>query len=454
MKKIDLTEGKVFNVLFSLALPIMGGSFLQFSYNIIDMFWVGGLGSNAVASVGSASFLIGLGYSINALVVTGTGIKTAQAIGEKDENRTNQYINTGFLLNGIIGIVYALIMILGSKYFISFLNLTNIAIQNDTFHYLMISAPTLFFAFYNIFYTRIFGSFGNNKEAFKISLVGIIINIILDPIFIYIFKFGVLGAGIATLIANVVMFLLFIVRGKNVFKIQLLSGVDLEKSRDIVRLGFPMAFQRVLFTFVNIILAKIIAKFGSDAIAAQKIGLQIESINYMIIGGLNGAIASFSGQNFGAKKDRRIDEGYRIALLLGIIYTLVTAIIFIYTPEPLIRLFVSEENTVSIASRYLQIIAISQVFSAIEMVTNGLFMGIGLPRISANVSIFYTILRIPMAIILIPYLGVNGIWWSISVSSILKGITLFLVYKLRIRKRYGNVRNTKGSIFTRRTLKG
>lgn len=454
MKKIDLTEGKVFNVLFSLALPIMGGSFLQFSYNIIDMFWVGGLGSNAVASVGSASFLIGLGYSINALVVTGKGIKTAQAIGEKDENRTNQYINTGFLLNGIIGIVYALIMILGSKYFISFLNLTNIAIQNDTFHYLMISAPTLFFAFYNIFYTRIFGSFGNNKEAFKISLVGIIINIILDPIFIYIFKFGVLGAGIATLIANVVMFLLFIVRGKNVFKIQLLSGVDLEKSRDIVRLGFPMAFQRVLFTFVNIILAKIIAKFGSDAIAAQKIGLQIESINYMIIGGLNGAIASFSGQNFGAKKDRRIDEGYRIALLLGIIYTLVTAIIFIYTPEPLIRLFVSEENTVSIASRYLQIIAISQVFSAIEMVTNGLFMGIGLPRISANVSIFYTILRIPMAIILIPYLGVNGIWWSISVSSILKGITLFLVYKLRIRKRYDNVRNTKGSIFTRRTLKG
>ena len=454
MKKIDLTEGKVFNVLFSLALPIMGGSFLQFSYNIIDMFWVGGLGSNAVASVGSASFLIGLGYSINALVVTGTGIKTAQAIGEKDENRTNQYINTGFLLNGIIGIVYALIMILGSKYFISFLNLTNIAIQNDTFHYLMISAPTLFFAFYNIFYTRIFGSFGNNKEAFKISLVGIIINIILDPIFIYIFKFGVLGAGIATLIANVVMFLLFIVRGKNVFKIQLLSGVDLEKSRDIVRLGFPMAFQRVLFTFVNIILAKIIAKFGSDAIAAQKIGLQIESINYMIIGGLNGAIASFSGQNFGAKKDRRIDEGYRIALLLGIIYTLVTAIIFIYTPEPLIRLFVSEENTVSIASRYLQIIAISQVFSAIEMVTNGLFMGIGLPRISANVSIFYTILRIPMAILLIPYLGVNGIWWSISVSSILKGITLFLVYKLRIRKRYDNVRNTKGSIFTRRTLKG
>ena len=398
--------------------------------------------------------MIGLGYSINALVVTGTGIKTAQAIGEKDENRTNQYINTGFLLNGIIGIVYALIMILGSKYFISFLNLTNIAIQNDTFHYLMISAPTLFFAFYNIFYTRIFGSFGNNKEAFKISLVGIIINIILDPIFIYIFKFGVLGAGIATLIANVVMFLLFIVRGKNVFKIQLLSGVDLEKSRDIVRLGFPMAFQRVLFTFVNIILAKIIAKFGSDAIAAQKIGLQIESINYMIIGGLNGAIASFSGQNFGAKKDRRIDEGYRIALLLGIIYTLVTAIIFIYTPEPLIRLFVSEENTVSIASRYLQIIAISQVFSAIEMVTNGLFMGIGLPRISANVSIFYTILRIPMAIILIPYLGVNGIWWSISVSSILKGITLFLVYKLRIRKRYDNVRNTKGSIFTRRTLKG
>ena len=77
MKKVDLTQGKVLSVIAALAIPIMGSSLLQFTYNIVDMFWVGGLGSNAVASVGSASFFVGLGYSINTLVVIGAGIKVS-----------------------------------------------------------------------------------------------------------------------------------------------------------------------------------------------------------------------------------------------------------------------------------------------------------------------------------------------------------------------------------------
>lgn len=441
MKKIDLTQGKVFKVLLTLSIPIMGGSLLQFAYNMIDMLWVGGLGSDAVASIGSASFLIGLGYSINALVVIGTGIKVSQSIGKNDDVETSQYINTGLLINGIIGLAYAVFVIFGSEYFIKFLNLGNLNVQRDVQSYLMISAPMLIFAFYNLLFTRIFGSFGNNKEAFKISLVGIIANIILDPIFIYIFKLGVLGAGVATLVANIIMFLIFIFKCRNLFKLDLKSGMNIDKINKIVRLGFPMAFQRILFTLVNIILAKIIAKFGSDAIAAQKIGLQIESISYMVIGGLNGALASFTGQNFGAKKYKRIDEGYKIALNIGITYTIVTAIIFIITPQPIVRLFVREETTVFIASRYLQIISLSQIFSAIDMVTNGLFTGIGKPKISANISIFFTVLRIPMAIIFVKYLGVNGIWWSISISSILKGITSYLIYRMKGRKMYENVRN-------------
>ena len=87
MKKIDLTKGKVLNVLTALALPIMGSSLLQFAYNLIDMLWVGGLGSDAVASIGSSSFFIGLGYSINSLVVIGAGIKISHAIGKKENDK-------------------------------------------------------------------------------------------------------------------------------------------------------------------------------------------------------------------------------------------------------------------------------------------------------------------------------------------------------------------------------
>lgn len=439
MKKVDLTKGKVWKVLLALALPIMGSSILQFTYNLIDMLWVGRLGSDALASIGSASFFIGLGYSINAMVVIGTGIKVAHAIGRKDEYEIKQYINIGILLNSMIGLVYATLLIGGGKYFIQFLHLENVGVEKNAYLYLAWSGPMLFFAYFNLLYTRIFGSFGDNKSALKISGMGILINIILDPILIYGMKWGVTGAAIATLIANIVMFVVFRIKAKYLFRYDAEVGIDTEKLKEVVQLGFPMAFQRILFTLVNIILARMITVFGSDAIAAQKIGLQIESVTYMVIGGLNGAVVSFTGQNFGAKKYERIHKGYDTALKIGIGYAVITAIIFILIPRQLVELFVREENTIIIASYYLQIIAISQVFSAVEMVSNGLFTGIGMPKVPAKVSILFTVLRIPMAFILMSRLGVSGIWWSIALSSVLKGITMYIVYRLKVRKRYNDV---------------
>ena len=276
MKKIDLTKGKVLSVLTTLALPIMGSSFLQFAYGLIDMFWVGGLGSSAVASIGSSSFFLGLGYSINALVVTGTGIKVSHEVGRKNEIETEDYIRNGLIMNFVIGLIYALILVVFGKGFIGFLNLNDPLVERDSYIYLAVSAPVLFFSFFNYLFTRILASFGNNKLALKISATGIILNMILDPILIYIFKLGVFGAAVATLLANILMFFMYIYYGKGIFKIDLKKKVNYEKVREIARLGFPMASQRVLFTLVNIILARIIASFGADAIAAQKIGLQIE----------------------------------------------------------------------------------------------------------------------------------------------------------------------------------
>ena len=274
----------------------------------------------------------------------------------------------------------------------------------------------------------------------KINAIGMIINIILDPIFIYVFKLGVLGAAVATLISNILMFILYKIKSNGILHYDKVIGIDKEKILEIVRLGFPMAFQRILFTIVNIILAKIIAIFGTNSIAAQKIGLQIESITYMVIGGLNGAVSSFTGQNFGANKFKRIKQGYYTALLLGIIYSMIMSIIFIVFKEPIIKLFIREENTILIAGGYLQAVAFSQSFSTIEMVSNGLFTGLGMPKIPAVISIVFTVLRIPMALILMRTLGINGIWWSIAISSILKGLAAYFIYLIKIRRNYKDVK--------------
>lgn len=436
MKEKDLTKGKVIKVILYLALPIMGSSFLQFTYNLIDMLWVGMLGSSAVASVGSSSLYINIGYAINSLVVIGTGVKVAHAIGKKNNKEISEYINSGILINLSIGIVFGIVLIAFGKHFIDFLNLNDVETSNNAYKYLVLNAPMLFFNFYNLLYTRIMGSFGNNKTAFKINSVGVIINILLDPILIYIFKFGVVGAAIATLIANIITFILFRINAGETFKYNLKIKVNYIKIKEIIKLGLPMAFQRVLFTLINILLAKIIATFGANAIAAQKIGVQIESVAYMVIGGFNGAVAAFTGQNFGAKKYERIKAGYKSSLMVGAAYALAVAGLFLAFNKQMVSLFVKEEETIKIAAAYLKVVAFTQIFSATEMISNGLFTGIGKPNIPATISIVFTTLRIPLALFLTKFFGVDGVWISIAISSALKGIFAYGIYTFIYNKKY------------------
>ncbi len=389
MKKIDMTQGRVSTLLLTLALPIIGSSLLQFTYQLVDMLWVGRLGSEAVASVGSSTFFIGLGYAIQSFVVIGTGISVAHAIGEKNKIKIKSYINAG----------------------------------------------TLFFNFFNLLYARLLNAHGNNQEVLKINLIGILLNLTLDPILIYGCGQGVSGAAWASLIANGVMTLLFYSRFRPLFRFQPSIGFERKAAWDIVRLGFPMALQRILFTFVNIVLAKCIAIFGQEAIAAQKIGLQLESIVFMVIGGINGAIASFVGQNHGAKQNDRIRIGVNYALGLAVGYAAVASLLFILIPRPLTLLFIQEEHPIRMTCHYLQVIACSQLFSAIEMVLNGFFTGIKRPNIPALISIIFTCLRIPLALLLMKPFGVTGIWLSIAISSLLKGCMSYYLYRRIVRRR-------------------
>ncbi|MGL5069481.1 MAG: MATE family efflux transporter [Sarcina sp.] len=435
MKKVDLTQGNIFKVMVSLAIPIMGSSFLQFAYNLIDMLWVGGLGSDAVAAIGTSSFFISLGYSISSMVVIGVGIKIAHAIGKNNDHEIKEYINIGILSMAILGIIYAIILIVFRKYLIGFFDLNNIVVSREATKYLAVSAIVLIFSCFNMMYSRVLNSFGNNKLALKISTTGIILNIILDPILIYVFKIGVTGAAIATLISQILMFLLFTFVKSSPFKYDFSTKISSEKLKLVFKLGLPMAMQRSLFTLVNIVLARVVSSFGTDAIAAQKIGLQVESITYMVIGGLNGAVGAYIGQNFGAKKYDRVDKGYDKALIVGMIYALITTLVFLLVPEQIVRLFVRQKETIQIAADYLRIVGLAQIFSAVEVISNGLFTGLGKPKIPSIVSMIFTALRIPMALIFIRIWGVNGIWISIAVSSMFKGVVSFLIYKLKVRKK-------------------
>lgn len=434
MKK-DLTEGKVMTLLIKLAFPIMASSLLNMTYNLIDIFWLGKIGSNAIASVGTAGFYINLGYSILAIAFVGGGILVAHNLGAKNNKEAISCGENTIFFSSIIGIIYIFFILIFGKYLIGFFSL-DIHIQNESKSYLYIAIWSIIFSGINLSASRIMNSYGNSKSPFYISSLGLIVNIILDPLFIFYFKMGVRGVAIATVIANLIVsstFIYFLHKKYMFFSKE--SKINLQHIKNLSKLGLPITLQRTIFTIISITMGKLVSTWGAEGISAQRIALQIESIAFMTFGGFQGAISAFIGQNYGGKLYYRIKEAYIKGLILVSSISIFTFLLFYFNGEKLISLFVKDKNVIIIGGAYLRIVAFSQIFVAFEQTGIGAFNGMGKTFFPSLNSISLTIIRIPMAIYLMKTYGINGIWWSISISSILKGCTLTLLYKRQLKVR-------------------
>ncbi len=438
MKKRDLTNGSVIRALLVVAVPTMLTQLLMFSYNIIDLKFVSALGTSAIAAVGSATLFIGIGNSLNALSVVGTGIKASQAAGKDDFKTYHVALNSGYIITLLVNVFYILLLVIFPRQLLSIINISDAEVIDMAVRYMRVFAFASFFQFTNNLITRVLGGLGLSDRTLYVSLVGVIINIILDPIFIYTLDLGVAGAAFASLIGNAVITIIFIKMYYSTLKYTSSAGFSVATASSIVRLGVPYMLQRLTFTFVGIAMGRIVAGYGIEAIASQKIGHQIESITFMIVGGMFAAMTAFAGQNMGAEQYDRVKKGYGSAIKIGIIYASFTSLCFLLFAEDIARIFDTNPITVEYTSFYLRIIAFGQIFAVLEMVGNGLFTGIGVPKIPATISITLTILRIPLALLFASFFGVAGVFLSVSVTSILKGVISYGIYRFKVSKQIGD----------------
>jgi len=442
MKRTDLTKGPILKTLTTLALPIMGTSFLQMAYNMVDMIWIGRLGSEAVAAVGSAGFFVWLSFSLIRLSQIGSEVKIAQSLGAEDEKRANNFANSALIFTTIIGLMYGLGLIVFKSSIIEIFNLNNSNVESLAESYLSIIGIGMVFHFINPILTGIFNGSGNSKMPFRVNSIGLVANIILDPIFIFVFKMGVNGAAIATVISQAIVTLVFIYmiisNHKPFLEFHFNMKLKLSCIKEIVKISYPVAIQSGLFTIFAILLARIIAVYGPTAIAVQKVGVQLEAISYMTAHGFATALSAFTGQNLGAKRWDRIREGIKSAYLVMTIFGILTSFLLFVMAKPIFSLFLNEEPALSMGIVYLRIISLSQLFMCIEISLAGAFNGLGKALPPSVVSIILTGLRVPFAILLAKpdLLGLNGVWWTISMSSVFKGIvmTIMIVYILKKAK--------------------
>lgn len=434
--KVDLTRGSILSGLLHMAIPIMGTSFIQTAYNLTDMIWIGFLGSSAVAAVGIAGFFLWLAQAFIIIGKTGTEIKVAQATGAYDEKGATLYARTGIHITLGIALLYSVVIFIFRSPIIAFFNTNDLHVEQMAGQYLGIIAIGLIFPFGNQVFSGIFNGRGDSKTPFKINGLGLLINMVLDPILINGYgpfpKMSVSGAAVATVIAQGVVFCIFIyqIKFKHTLydKFEFFKRSQVEKVKEIVKLGLPPAFQSGLFTFISIIIARIIATYGPLPIAVQKVGSQIESLTWMTATGFAVALGAFVGQNYGARKFSRVIVGYRTAIRVAFGIGLFNTVLLFFGAKWLFMIFIREPDAISLGIDYLRILGLSQLFMCIEITCSGAFNGIGKTEPAAITSILFNLLRIPLALYFsqMTILGLNGIWWSITITSIFKGTIVYL----------------------------
>lgn len=409
----------------------------------MDMIWLGRVSTNAVAASGTAGFFTWFGTALLMVPKIGAEVGVAQSFGRDDMESAKKYIKNTLQLDIIIALIYSIILIVFRHQIIGFFNLGDREVIQMAIDYLVIISFGLVFYFLNPVFSGICNGSGNSSTPFKINAIGLVINMILDPLMIMGIgpfpEMGIKGAALATIIAQFTVTVTFIYNSKN--KFNLFKGLnifqlpDKEYIKTIFKLGLPASLQTGLFASIAMVIAKIIAQWGPTPIAVQKVGSQIESISWMTAGGFSTAISAFVGQNYGAGKWDRIKEGYKKGLMIVGIIGIFATCLLIFGAIPIFRLFIPhDKEALEIGITYLRILGISQFFMTIEIATQGAFNGVGKTIPPSLVGITFNALRIPAALILSNYLGLNGIWWSISISSVFKGIVLTTWYVLSLRK--------------------
>lgn len=435
-KSIILTEGNILNALTKLAMPIIGTSFVQMAYGFIDMIWVGRIGSGAVAAVGTVGFFTWLANAFIVIPRIGAEVGVAQSIGGKDHAGVTRAIRHSLQLILALILLYGVFLVALREPLLGFYQLGE-EIQGMASDYLLIIVIGFFFFATNPIFTAVFNGAGDSTTPFRINTAGLVVNIVLDPILIFGLgpfpHLGVKGAAIATVIAQITASTLFILEARRrpelFTDLKFFTRPDLSYVEQMFKMGLPMSVQSACFTLISMTIARIISDWGPMAIAVQRVGGQIEQISWLTAGGFQSAMSAFTGQNYGAKLGHRVYRGYFVGLGIVTCVGIFATTVLLVGAEKLFGIFIPEPEVIALGASYLKIIGISQLPQAVEILTAGAFIGLGKTAPPSIVGISLNLLRIPVALLLsATALGLDGVWWAISLSSILKGIVLSTWY--------------------------
>ena len=363
-------------------------------------------------------------------------VKTAHCLGAGENDSAAQYARGALQLGILFAVLYGLVSLFGASRLIGFFKLNSPEVIAQAEWYVRIACGLVIFSYLNAILTGLLTAAGNSRTPFIVNVAGLVFNVVLDPVLIFGIgpfpELGVSGAAAATVTAQALVSLLFfkaVLREKVLFPhLRLWVLVPVKVWREIVRIGVPSAVQNLIYAGISMILTRLITGWGDLAVAAQRVGSQIESVSWMVGDGFSAAVNAFLGQNYGAKRYDRVRRGYFCAIAMTAAWGLCTTFLLIGMARPLFSIFLQEEEVMALGVNYLRIVGLSQMFMMVEQTSIGAFSGLGRTLYPSIVSVTFTSARIPVAVLLSSVMGLSGVWWALSISSMVKGCILFVSF--------------------------
>lgn len=442
MKENKMGTMEVRRLILTMSLPIMISMLVQALYNIVDSMFVARVSEAALAAVS-------LCYPIQMIMVavacgTGVGINAllSRYLGEKKREKASQVAMHGLFCAICNWLVFAVIGLFFSEAFLRLFS-DDVQIIMMGISYMQICTICSFGVFVQITYERIMQSTGNTIYNMVIQGVGALINIILDPIFIFglgpVPALGTAGAAIATVIGQIVaMFLGIIITQKKIREIQLsVRGFHLDGMimKAMYRIAIPAILMQSIMSFMTVMMNMILAPFSEMAVSVFSIYYKLQQFVFMAVLGMNNALIPILSYNYGANQMERIREGIRFALWMSCVIMAIGTVVFQLFPTQLLYLFDAKEAMLSIGIPALRTISVSFVFAGISMVLCSVFQALGSP----NHSLLVTLLRqmvilLPLAYGFSSAFGLDMCWWSFPITEVL--CALLSLYLLRsVQKR-------------------
>ncbi len=440
-KQIDLTEGNIVKVLLAFAIPLFIGQLFQTLYHSVDSIVVGNfVSSDALAAVNASTNISNTLVGFFTGLAAGAGVIFARYFGAKDYDSLHEVIQTTIAFTLIAGLGVALIGVVFARPFLVLMKVDATILDSATSYLKIYMFGVLFTAVYNVAAAAVRGV-GDSMSPFYQLVISSVANIVLDLLFVVVFKMGVNGVGFATVIAQFISVVLVFKRMCELDERYALDLKDLHVNmktlKEVLSLGLPAAVQSSITSIGNMFTHRYINSFGKAATAGLPTGQKIDQFAQLACKGVGLAIPTFIAQNIGAKKYDRAVKGVSISVWLVMALTIIPGFIVLAFAPQLARIFTPDEKVIEVIVGFLRTVMPFYAFMGLNQVFSGIIKGFHEAKFDLINNIFSMVIvrQLWLYLSLKANHVIENIYWCYPLTWACAGLIGLFYYELKVKKK-------------------